>query len=48
MKYKNSIAELKILMNETDKLINYDDSNKGYSPSQKKLLNATISAYLSG
>jgi len=48
MKYKNSIAQLEILINETDKLINFDESNKGYSPSQKKLLNATISAYLRG
>ncbi|MBQ9024964.1 MAG: hypothetical protein IJ104_01080, partial [Methanobrevibacter sp.] len=47
-KYKSSINELKILINETDKLINFMNSAKEYSPSQKKLLNATISAYLRG
>ena len=48
LKFKNSLKELNIIISTTDKYVNHDSKDKYYTPSQKKMINATIGGYLRG
>lgn len=48
LKFKNSLNELAITVNETNKYLQLNSNDNYYTPSQKKMINTTIGSYLRG
>ena len=48
LKFKNSLEELSIMVNKTNKFINFDLQDINYTSSQTKMIKTTIGSYLRG
>ena len=46
LKFKNSLEELSVIVNRTNRYVNFDFKDINYSPSQEKMINTTIGSYL--
>ena len=46
LKFQNSLKELSVLINKTERFINIDFGNIPYSDSEKTIINSTIGSYL--
>ena len=48
LKFKNSLSELRVIVNKTEQYVNFSFEDNEYTNSEKKIINSTIGSYLKG